>query len=297
MHHRTTQRAVAIAAGILAAMAAGRAHAQASERIGGFSVEIKTDSTGQDRSFAALEPSGGLFSAGAETGVLFLACGRDSAGLSGAVILPAYGGAGDTLHVSVGLGQDAPETFILEGTGNGTVSWFLRNEDVAPFVRRALQADSLVIQSPDASEPARFAYGLVGLDAVLRRLGCAAAPPDPARLAGRSTLESFAPEGVPLGSITPPRLTNAADLMRYLQRNYPPAMREAGVGGEVNLRFRVMEDGRVDSASVQVLQTAHEGLNDAAMGAVRILRFRPAQAFGRRVKAWIELPLVFTVTR
>jgi hypothetical protein len=46
-----------------------------------------------------------------------------------------------------------------------------------------------------------------------------------------------------------------ADLSRALARNYPPDLRDAGVHGEVSLRFRVLEDGRVDLTNVRVTRT------------------------------------------
>jgi periplasmic protein TonB len=94
-----------------------------------------------------------------------------------------------------------------------------------------------------------------------------------------------------------PSVTNRSDFARNLQRNYPPLLRDAGVAGTVNVRFRVLEDGRVDGESIEVTNSTHEQFNDPAIRAVRALRFRPAKVNGRPVKVWVEQPITFQVTR
>ena len=82
-----------------------------------------------------------------------------------------------------------------------------------------------------------------------------------------------------------------------LARNYPPLLRDAGVTGTVQVRFRVLEDGRVDAASIQITSSTHEQFNEPTMRAVRALRFRPAKVNGRPVKVWVEQPIQWTVAR
>jgi protein TonB len=94
-----------------------------------------------------------------------------------------------------------------------------------------------------------------------------------------------------------PRPTNGADFQRQLARNYPPLLRDAGVTGTVQVRFRVLEDGRVDGESIQITNSTHEQFNDPTMRAVRALRFRPAKVNGRPVKVWVEQPIQWTVAR
>lgn len=295
MSFRTLSR-TAVAALAIIPLHAAAAHAQPASRIGDFSVEMRTDSaTGQDASFAILWPGGGYFSPSVESGLLFLACGRDSAGLSGGVMLPEYGSEGDTLPVTLRLGRDEPETRVLEG-GDGIV-WFLRGQDVAPVFRRALQADSLVIQMPEESrsgQRARFAYGLQGLNEVLGGLGCTVAPPAPGPVAGRSILQGRTEGMVQRSAMDMPRPTNVRELMRYLERSYPRELWDARVTGEVLVRFRVMEDGRVDPASVEVKESANEAFDAVASEAVRRLCYVPARAYGRPVKVWIEQPIRFS---
>lgn len=94
-----------------------------------------------------------------------------------------------------------------------------------------------------------------------------------------------------------PRPTNSSDFQRQLARNYPPLLRDAGVTGTVQVRFRVLEDGRVDGESIQITNSTHEQFNDPTMRAVRALRFRPARVNGRPVKVWVEQPIQWTVAR
>lgn len=94
-----------------------------------------------------------------------------------------------------------------------------------------------------------------------------------------------------------PRPTNTPDLARQLARNYPPLLRDAGVTGTVQVRMRVMEDGRVDAESIQIVDSTHEQFNEPTTRAVRVLRFRPAKVNGRPVKVWVALPIQWTVAR
>lgn len=286
----------AIGALLAATLPAGRVSAQAAERVGDFSVEVLTDSaTGEDRSFATLWPEGGYLSLDVSTGLVSVACGRDSAALAGNVMLPAGGAAGDTVLVTVGFGEETPDTLVLEGGEEVSNQWYFRDQDVASVFRRAHGADSLRLQLLSASTPGertRFTYGLAGVDTVLSRLGCVVAPPGPGRRAGRRILGSM--QTVEASAVVYPRITNRGDFVRYLERHYPPELRGAGVEGDVTVRFRVMEDGGVDSASVQVLRSTNAALDATAVGAVRLMRFRAASAYGRPIKLWIEQPIHMT---
>jgi protein TonB len=94
-----------------------------------------------------------------------------------------------------------------------------------------------------------------------------------------------------------PDLQNRADLARNLSRNYPPLLRDAGVGGQVQVKFRVNEDGRVDAESIEIIDTSHEAFGDATKRVVERMRFRPAKVDGRPVKVWVILPITWQVPR
>jgi protein TonB len=90
-----------------------------------------------------------------------------------------------------------------------------------------------------------------------------------------------------------PEMSNRAEVGRALERNYPPLLRDAGVGGTVQLRFRVNEDGRVDASSIEVVSTDNEQFSEAAKKVVERMRFRPAKVNDRPVKVLVELPISF----
>jgi periplasmic protein TonB len=117
----------------------------------------------------------------------------------------------------------------------------------------------------------------------------------------QSTVERTAPPDVGTYELhaveEQPRPTNIADLRRALERNYPPLLRDAGVTGTVQVRFRVLEDGRVDTESITISASTHDQFNDPTLRAVRTLRFRPARVNNRPVRVWVELPIQWTVTR
>lgn len=94
-----------------------------------------------------------------------------------------------------------------------------------------------------------------------------------------------------------PSLSNASEVQRTLSRSYPPLLRDAGVGGQVQVKMRVNEDGRVDASSIEILDTSHEAFGEAARRVVERMRFRPAKVDGRAVKVWVILPVTFQVPR
>jgi TonB family protein len=115
----------------------------------------------------------------------------------------------------------------------------------------------------------------------------------------QSTVERVAPPDEGTYEISAveerPSPTNTRDLLRQLERNYPPLLRDARVTGTVQVRMRVMEDGTVDAGSITVTSSSHEQFNDPTIRSVQRLRFRPAKVNGRPVKVWVELPIQWTV--
>lgn len=65
---------------------------------------------------------------------------------------------------------------------------------------------------------------------------------------------------------------------------YPEVLKAAGIGGDVEVSFRVFRDGAVDPASVRMVRRSHGALQWLAIGAVRQWRFgtavdrRPSEA-------------------
>ena len=73
---------------------------------------------------------------------------------------------------------------------------------------------------------------------------------------------------------------------------YPAQALEEGVGGEILLRIRISDAGRVDSVSV-VTSSGHAVLDSAAVEGARLLRYRPAEHGGAPTAIWAQLPILY----
>lgn len=87
-------------------------------------------------------------------------------------------------------------------------------------------------------------------------------------------------------------LINRAEFVRAVERVYPPRLRDAGVGGEVQVIFVVDSAGRV--VNPEVLWSADESLARAAISVIQSARFNPATMNGRAQPAIGLLPIVFS---
>jgi protein TonB len=76
---------------------------------------------------------------------------------------------------------------------------------------------------------------------------------------------------------------------------YPEVLRQSGVGGRVLVQFTVDTTGRVDLASVRVMQSTHDLFTQAVRSALASFRFRPAEVNGKRTAALAEMPFEFQV--
>jgi len=113
-------------------------------------------------------------------------------------------------------------------------------------------------------------------------------PPVDAATTESGAMEAFTPYTVA------PRLLNPQDVQRALERAYPPALRDAGLGGTVSLLVHVGEDGAV--LGERVGETSGFGpIDQAALGLTSIMRFSPAMNRDVRVAVWIQIPLTFQV--
>jgi TonB family protein len=90
-----------------------------------------------------------------------------------------------------------------------------------------------------------------------------------------------------------PRPLNVVELQGWLERNYPPALRDAGVSGIVQVRFVVAADGTTRDFSIT--QSTNAEFNAATILALTALRFRPARVHGHAVPVYVELPIQWQV--
>ncbi len=114
-------------------------------------------------------------------------------------------------------------------------------------------------------------------------------PPPPEEVA--TTDISAAPTFTPF--TVRPDIRNRAEVSRALEREYPPLLRDAGIGGTVDIWFFIDEEGKVVRTVVDK-SSGHKALDDAAIQVADIIQFSPALNRDKRVPVWISLPITFT---
>jgi len=112
-------------------------------------------------------------------------------------------------------------------------------------------------------------------------------PPEAVTTTDLSAAPTFTPWTVE------PGIRNRAELERALVREYPPLLRDAGIGGTVDVWFFIDEEGTV--VKTQVAESSgHQALDDAALLVADIIQFSPALNRDKRVPVWISVPINFT---
>jgi protein TonB len=90
-----------------------------------------------------------------------------------------------------------------------------------------------------------------------------------------------------------PDIKNRDAVSRAMEREYPPLLRDAGIGGTVTVWFFIDENGTVQRTLVNE-SSGHKALDDAAIKVADIIEFTPALNRDKRVPVWISLPITFT---
>ncbi len=91
-----------------------------------------------------------------------------------------------------------------------------------------------------------------------------------------------------------PDILNRNEVIRAMEREYPPLLRDAGIGGTVKVYFFIDENGRVKDTRID--QTSgHDALDQAALKVADVYRFSPALNRDKKVPVWVSLPITFQV--
>ena len=91
-----------------------------------------------------------------------------------------------------------------------------------------------------------------------------------------------------------PDIQNRAEVIRAMEREYPPLLRDAGIGGTVQVFFFIDEEGIVQQ--FQVNETSgHQALDDAALAVAGVYRFSAALNRDKRVPVWVSFGITFQV--
>jgi TonB family protein len=126
---------------------------------------------------------------------------------------------------------------------------------------------------------------ILAASAVLFLAACAGA--DPSR--GPQSGPSGAPESPGSSSFATREVVRRA--WTLMTQEYPPLLRDAGVGGEVLVRFTLLADGSTSGS--RVTRADHELFGDAAQRVVSRLRFPTAVVASRPVPLQVEGSLLF----
>jgi TonB family protein len=91
-----------------------------------------------------------------------------------------------------------------------------------------------------------------------------------------------------------PTLTNAREVQRALMDHYPPLLRNAGIGGTVQVWFFIDAEGHVQQLRLH-RSSGYDALDQAAMRVAGTMEFSPAYLRDERVPVWVALPITFDV--
>jgi len=114
-------------------------------------------------------------------------------------------------------------------------------------------------------------------------------PPPPEE---KATDISAAPTFTPF--TVAPSILNRDDVVRAMEREYPPLLRDAGIGGTVRVYFFIDENGQVQDTRIDQ-SSGHQALDDAALKVAGIYRFSPALNRDKKVPVWVSFPITFQV--
>lgn len=91
---------------------------------------------------------------------------------------------------------------------------------------------------------------------------------------------------------TRPELLNGSEVAAALQEAYPPLLRDAGIGGKVDVWFYIDERGLVTKVQIS-RSSGRDELDEAALEVADVFRFRPARNGDEVTSVWVSIPIIF----
>ncbi len=110
-------------------------------------------------------------------------------------------------------------------------------------------------------------------------------PPDASRLGDNPVFTPFTVR---------PEIKNRRRAIQIVARNYPRLLKDAGIGGTVNIWVFVDTQGRVNNAQVQK-SSGNKQLDEAALASAQQFVFSPALNRDQKVPVWVAIPITFSV--
>lgn len=112
--------------------------------------------------------------------------------------------------------------------------------------------------------------------------------PDAGTQDGSANRPSFIPYD------TPPTLQNPSDVQEALEQRYPTDLRDADVGGRMEIWLYVDETGRVANQELKT-SSGNPRLDEAGQQVVSEMRFTPAENVGKTTPVWVTQWITFSV--
>ena len=91
-----------------------------------------------------------------------------------------------------------------------------------------------------------------------------------------------------------PSILNRDEVVRAMEREYPPLLRDAGIGGTVKVYFFIDETGKVRDTRIDQ-SSGHDALDQAALKVADVYKFSPALNRDKKVPVWVSFPITFQV--
>lgn len=91
-----------------------------------------------------------------------------------------------------------------------------------------------------------------------------------------------------------PSLRNNSEVQQALMRFYPPLLRDAGIGGTVNVWFFIDVNGKVVRTQVKT-SSGYDAFDQAALKVADLMEFTPAYNRDKKVPVWVALDITFEV--
>jgi len=99
------------------------------------------------------------------------------------------------------------------------------------------------------------------------------------------------------GAYSENQVERIVEVTRAAAPRFPDALRSSGVEGEVQVKFVVGTNGRVEPGSITVTSSPHRLFSEAVRTALLDARFRPAQVGGQSVRQLVAQSFAFRLTR
>ncbi len=90
-----------------------------------------------------------------------------------------------------------------------------------------------------------------------------------------------------------PIVQNRAEVRRVLEREYPPLLRNAGIGGEALVWIYIDAEGAVQDVQLNT-SSGYDALDEAALTVASFMQFSPAKNRDKAVAVWVAIPITFS---